>query len=412
MSLFSFLRRSEEEVTMLIDIGSGSITVGLVSFTKAVPEFLYCVRNSFPINERSDRAKLLNSMSTLLDSVLAKTVKQGLKTDKSQKTRKINKVVISFSTPWHLFKSKKVQISENEMFVVNKTLLKKILDKEEDLFRKEYVDADNKNEKLDWTIIEKSIIHTKINGYFLEDSIGKKAKMIDVFVYLSAIERKVKEKILSIVSKHTHINKENILPYTFPLVFFSTIRDNFSPDSDFFLMNITSESTEISLVEDNVMTANYSFPLGRDLIIRLIAKKSKVSSEIAESILRMYLSSKLEPKMSLLVEKVLIDIEAEWSVYIEDAIHSLCHDLVTPKRIFITANQDVASIFINFLKMKKVDSTSNFRKNLEITLVDTGYLANHYKRNSKVEPDEFIVILSDFYKNLEEKNKHHTVNSF
>src|SRR3989344_5972524 len=383
MSFLSFFKK-EEEVSLLIDIGSGTITVALASFSKKVPEFLYCTKGSFPKTDRLLSSKLTTSMGTLLDSTLASVISEGLN------NKKITRVVVSFASPWYIFKSKEVHLAENKPFVVTKSFLEDLSIKEEKLFKKELSSESSTEEKSGWSVIEKSIVHTKINGYILNESLGKKTSSFDAFMYMSAIAKNVEEKVLNKILKHTHLSKNKVLMHTFPLISFLTIRENFAETSDFLLVDVAGEVTDISSSKGDIISQNTSIPLGRNFIIRQIAKYSKTSNEIAESTLQMYLSKKTDEHLSTLIQKILLDIEKEWFIYFQDMLHSLFPKGNYPNKIFLIVDSDVSPIFLEYLKSFK----------METVLVNEEILKDLYTTLPNVKPDQFIIILADFYNNL------------
>ena len=399
MPLFSFLEK--ENVSLLINIGNGGINVSFVSFVKnQIPKFLYSINAPY-VGEKANTSKLSDSMSLLLDSLLKTAIKRGWSNAFwSNKNKKFSHIVISFSSPWLILKSKDIHLSQDIPFIITKKFINDITIKEAGLFKKELLKNNPEDTGGGFEIIEKSIIHTKINGYTINDVIGRKTKSLDVSLYISAISENIKKKISDIVLGHTHTDRENILMHSFPLVLFSTIRDNLEEDSDFVLMNISSEITDIILINNHVIKSVESFPFGKNTIVRRLAKFFKVSLEIAESQLTMYMSKKVDDSTFDSIQNLLEDLEKEWSIYLEDTLLTLSPEMVLPKKIYIVTNNEVSSIFIDFLKLPKTDTTSNFRKHLEIVHMDESILSKFYQNNFKTPVNESLVILATFYNKL------------
>ena len=399
MPLFSFLEK--ENVSLLINIGNGGINVSFVSFVKnQIPKFLYSINAPY-VGEKANTSKLSDSMSLLLDSLLKTAIKRGWSNAFwSNKNKKFSHIVISFSSPWLILKSKDIHLSQDIPFIITRKFINDITIKEAGLFKKELLKNNPEDTGGGFEIIEKSIIHTKINGYTINDVIGRKTKSLDVSLYISAISENIKKKISDIVLGHTHTDRENILMHSFPLVLFSTIRDNLEEDSDFVLMNISSEITDIILINNHVIKSVESFPFGKNTIVRRLAKFFKVSLEIAESQLTMYMSKKVDDSTFDSIQNLLEDLEKEWSIYLEDTLLTLSPEMVLPKKIYIVTNNEVSSIFIDFLKLPKTDTTSNFRKHLEIVHMDESILSKFYQNNFKTPVNESLVILATFYNKL------------
>ena len=401
-SKYSYLLEGQinGRLALLIDIGNGTITSGLVLFGKNnLPRFLYGMNTPFVVKDKVSAAELFSSMKTVLDSVVATTIKQ-VSNNQPLKNRNIENTLISFSSPWFITKTKDVHISEEKPFLVDGSFLGNISKKEEELFKQELSAEVDGNKKNSFSVIEKNIIHTKINGYSVDRSLGQKTKDFNASVFLSAIDKDVVEKVIDIISNHTHISREKILIHTFPLILFSTIRDNFSPEPDFILMDITSEVTDITLVTDDVVTKTGSFPFGRNFILRQIAKTFNCSETVAESMLHIYMDGSVNNQNYLPMQNLVGGLEKEWAIYFEDVLSTLSPDMALPKNIYITADSDVTPIFVDFLKLPKVDATANFRKNLNIININKEVLSRFYESDSKKQEDVFITLLLIFYNKL------------
>ncbi len=399
MAVFS---SENKKVSLLIDIGSGSMTMSLVLFSYGeIPTFLYTLKRNFIIADKPDSFKLFDNMSSTLDEMLGILIKQGF-TNNHWKTNKnnISDVLISFSSPWFLPKTKHVEISDDKSFIISKEFLASIISSEEKIFEEE---IKNDGGGDDFEVIEKSIVHAKVNGYALSETVGQRTKKFDAFLCMSIISLNILDKVFTIILKNVHIEREKILVHTFPLISFSVLRDIFPSNQDFIILDTTSEVSDLTLVKADVITDTASFPSGRNFIIRQIATSFEVSVEIAESTLSLYMNGRLDNNSVVKTEEVLINVEKEWSIYFDRAIAEISKGGDLPKRIYITADKDVASIYTNFLGLSKADSTASLRKNLEIIPVTEELLVNLYKNDSITEPDEFVVILSIFYDKLYKK---------
>lgn len=398
MSELFFLNK-EENISLLININNGSINSALVHFSsKKAPKFLYSTENYF-IGEKTELTKFSNEASFFLEACLRDIINNGWKKI-NLKNKKIERIIVSISSPWFVLKTKNLHLSQNHTFIITRRFINDILKKEEDLFKKElsqhYL---NKNQE-EFNIIEKSAIHTKINGYSVENILSRKTKNFDVSIFISAVTKKIEEKITNIIFKETHIQKENLIMHSFPMILFSTIRDHFSTDSNFLLLNIDSELTDVILIEDHVIKSIISFPFGKNTIIRRLSKSFKISSEIAESKLTMYLSNKIDDTNLDPIYSLLEDLEKEWSVYFENALLKLSPNLIWPKKTFIMVNKNVSEIFVNFLSLQKKDTISSFRKHIDIKLIDETIFSNLYLKTFNKEINTSLLVLAIFYNKL------------
>ncbi len=399
LSLFD----NKEEVSLLIDIGNGSVSGALVLFGNgAKPALLYSARLPLTVNDKSDSAKLISSMTASLGEVLLSIMKKGLLVPYFKtKPKNVSAVLVSFSSPWFASRAKNLHLAQDTPFIITKKFLDSVVAAEEKAFEEdlqngEYENLFDKNIQ----ILENTIIHTKINGYPIEECVGKKTKTLDTSLFMSVASKSIINIISDQIFKNTHIHKNKIYFHTFPLISFSVIRDLFPATSNFLVLDITSETTDMTLVSDNAIAKVLSFPSGRNFIIRQISKSFGVSAEIAESYLHAYNSKKTDDETNLRIDSALSDVEKEWSIYFEDAFAELSKDSVLPPRAYITTDPDVASLYSHFLKLPKLDSTSLFRKSVEVIHISAGILSAVYKDDPHFPPDEFVAMIAAFYNKI------------
>lgn len=403
MSFLDFFTAEKEEATLLLDVGNGTISGSLVSFKKGYsPKFLCNVKISIPVMENVDGGWLSKNLASSLDTVVSNLLEKFAKTDRKGKRVKIVATLVSLSSPWFLLKTKAIHLRPEEDFIITPKFLAELSQKEEKIFEKELIKNNPVFSKSSFEIIERSIIHAKINGYVVNDILGRKTRSLDAFLCISIVDKKVYSILLEVLFRHLHVPAESILMHTFPVIFFTIIRDLYPRITDFFIFDITGEVTDITLVQSNAVTGSVSFPSGRNFILRQIAEAFKVSLEIAESNLRLYVDKKLDEKSIKTIEGILVNIEKEWSIYLENALNQLSPEFLLPSTVYMTSDNDVSPIFEAFLKLDKVDGTASFRKNAKINIITNKTLGKFYEGSTPPQ-DQFISILTIFYNKIFQK---------
>lgn len=405
MPLLSLLGK-KEKVSLLIDIGNGAISAGLILFRDNLkPKHIYSIKMPFLIEENIKNDVLLQSMNTLLDQVLIMISKNGF-TQAYLKNKKayISSVLVSFSSPWFVSRSKNIHLDQDVPFVITKSFIENILETEKNLYEKEL--AKSEYEKVfegEIKIIENIVVHTMVNGYPILNSIGKRTKIFDASIYTSYVSKSVLDIVYNQIFKHTHIHNENLFVSTFPLISFTITRDLFPSADSFLFMDIGAEVTDITFVSNNSIVDIASYQSGRNFIIRQIAKKFKVSTEIAESLLHMYNTKSSDEETTLIIQSVLLDSEKEWSIYFDDACTELSKKSVLPSNIFVMAENDVTQIYNDYLKNTKTDNTTTSKKTLNIVNINNEMLSTVYDNDKRFPQDESIGILVAFFNKITTK---------
>ncbi len=388
--------KPKEEMSLMLDVGNGSITGALVLFKKdKKPEFLYSLEVPFVVPEKPSSTKLIEDMTPLLNTLLETIYAQGFKSkywDKKAKT--VFKVLVAFSSPWFVSKTKHITLAKEKDFVITQSLIDSIIKDEEAIFKKE-IDENN-----DYKVIDSSIVHTRINGYTLETSIGKKTKSLDAYLYMSMVSQNVIKKIEDVVLKHFHIHESDIHIHTFPLISFSVVRDIFSANSDFVLIDVTSEVTDLTLVEGDVIKYSASVPSGKNFLLRQIMKTFSITPELSESTLNLFINEKLNNEDSQKMEEVILNVEKEWSIYLENGLSELSSEFTLPSSVYLTCDNDVSKIYINFLKLSKTDGTAIWRKSIQVNYINQEAMTSFLAPSPVVKWNEFGAILAVFYNKM------------
>lgn len=390
--MMNIFDKKKKGCTLILDIGNKSIIAALVVFNKNnKPEFICSQKELFSIDTELSARKIELQMNKIVDSVVAKIVKEG-----SKRQVKIDTVFVVFSSPWFVAKTKKISLNNQKEFYITKDFLSDITDSEVSKFKEEM----RQSTETVFELIESTFVLGRINGYAVNSPIGKKTKNFDAYIYLSLTHNSLLKKIQSIIHKHTHLNPEEITVSTFPVVSFKVVKDLLTDQSSFVLLDVTGELSEITLVSDDAIVKTVTIPSGKNLIYKQISKELNTSIEIAESTLKLYTAKKLNDDVNLKIEGVLSSVEKEWSVYLENALNEISPNAILPSSLFLTSDDDISNIYKYFLTIQKLDSTALFRKNLNITQIDLDKLSSFYFTKTYVPLDEFVIMDALYFKDL------------
>jgi hypothetical protein len=389
---------SGEELILLIDIGNGSVSSGLALFVPQKPPQLLLVQTKpFTILEKPEPAQLLENLSLLLSSNLQEILtRASAKKIIHRKGKNLSQALISFSAPWFTSKLKEFKIEEKRAFMVSRGFLERIISKEKSIFEQELSQTKTTDSKK-FSVVETSMVTTVVNGQEVSDVLDREANLFEGSVYMSAIEETLQKKILDIIARETHLSLKKVIAHTFPLVSFSVIRNKLAKEGSYLILDITGETTEITLINKNTIAGTASFAFGRHTIIRYIAKSLNLSLEIAASNLNLFMLNKSTDAAITSIGGILVFAENEWNKYLDDALASLSADDALPKKVYITTNSDTAPIFFDFLKLGKTKTNLKWRENLEVVHINEETFASNLVVTPGAMTDEFISMLALFY---------------
>ncbi len=392
------LAHKKESVSLLLDIGNGNVSAGLVVCTPdALPRLIYSTTSPILVGKDRDADLLSTAMISQLNNTLTDIMKTGFMFDYWKgKDKKIDAVTVSVSTPWFVSASKHIHITQPKPFFVTERFISDVVDAEQKSFEQELgITDDHSNNHL--SPLEHAITHTRINGYVLDDSIGKKTSQFDMLVYISETPTTLLQDIYKTIFAHTHIAHDAIYTHSFPFVCYSALQVVMPFMADYLIMDVTGEVTDITWVSNGSITKTSSFPSGRGFVLRHIAQTFSVSPEIAESLLHMYIGGMSDDSVNESMKTVFTEIHREWSVYIDDALTGLSSTMSLPSKVFVTADHDISQLCVDFLKTLQQDTTQSFKKHIDPVYVDDKLFSRHFTYNPHLPANEFLALLAIFH---------------
>src|SRR5579872_2194225 len=414
MSLF---RSSKDHPALILDVGNGSVGAGLIVLSSTEkPRIISSFRERIIFEEKPDVEKLKTIIFQKLDQVLPLVLKNAF-ADPYFKNhpKRLKKILCVLSSPWYMSKGKTVVISQEKKFLITEHFLLDVLSKELAAFENERREDEGTRQAPKRRIIEKDLISMKINGYVLKNPVGQSADHFETSIYMSEAEESFVKKISDIISKHTHVDVNDITFHSFSFVAFSVIGALFPDISEYLHFDIAGEITDIALVKEGMIKSTASYPTGTNLLVRRVADRLSVPPDIARSFFHLFTDKRAEASVEAEIEGALSESEGEWNVYLNDALASLTDGLSSglidredpskslglevslPKRVFVTAYPQTYEIFENFLKIPKADETQEWRKGVLITYLGGDLLTKWLTTNPREIFDVFIALEALFF---------------
>ncbi|MBA3550778.1 hypothetical protein H0W32_01045 [Patescibacteria group bacterium] len=395
--MLSIFGQKEHEVVAIFDIGNGSIGGAFVQFSEhGVPTILYAHREPIAYQQHTTSKQLLKNMIKLLDSVAGNLHKTGLLHIRQRfHVHNIKRCFCVFSSPWYISHTRNMKISEEKPFVVTRKYIDDLIRKEEDDFIKTL--KEGKYEQMfgsDTRLLEKKIIHTKLNGYEVDHPLNKKAKELEITFFSSFVAHEIIMSVEDALLKHFHFKSVDF--HSYALASWSAVRDMYPTTTDFLFIDITGEVTDIMLTQAGILSETITFPLGRSMIIRKIVDELKVSPEVAVSFLSVFAKGSLEEKFMKKMQDLLKSSLDYWIESCLKTINILKESHIISRKVFITADADVAHLFYDVLT-QTLPSEMNIPNNLFEVIVlkpEVMKIVAHVEQG--VERDSFLLLESEF----------------
>lgn len=341
MSFFSFLKRNKESYSLVFNIGSGSLSGGLVSFTEAPGEnVVYYTKENISYQPKISAPRHLELMRQALGKLVAKIQKGISEKITTSITHGVDRVFFIFSSPWSVSQTKIIRVKENRSFKVSQAYLDRLIGEQEKQFQIGIASAGR--------VIEKKIIQVKINGYVINDFKDKLARELEVAVFFTVVPEEILSVIEETVSK-AFVHK-NIWCHSFSLATLSVIGNLFPHKEDFMHAIVSEEITDISFVKDGVMLSSASLPLGRNDFMRELATTLNVTPAIADSQIKMQGLQKNDELAAMKLAVAMDKAGLVWLNKFSATIESFKEKIYVPETLFLIADQDLAPFLKNKLE--------------------------------------------------------------
>jgi cell division ATPase FtsA len=391
----SFLFNSKkEELSIVFDIGSGTVAGAIVKFSKDHPPMvLYTHRESVLFQKNPDAERLTNAMLKALDKVTQIIEKEGLPhlNFTMFRSHKLKHVYIVFSSPWALSQTKVMSVVKETEVEVNRALIDTLIKEEEISFQKSL--KDGKYSSLfdeDVEVIERKIVEIKINGYSTRNPYQMRGHKVEAPVFMSIVERKLITDVEKIIAKY--FNYRKTIKHSFTFLAYSTIRDIFIAENNFLFIDINGELTDVSVIKQGVFMQTISFPIGINYIIRKVSKELNSVPEIAESVVKMYLDKKCDPDLMQKMSEIFKTIRKEWLDLFHKSLTEFADESFIPRTVFILTHSDIGAYFHSILKKDAPKALNIEDDHFKVVMLNVNIFKDFCEFGKKAVQDSFIAV--------------------
>lgn len=397
--VFLFSKSSGVRYGVVVDVGSGSVLASIIESNKikTYPKVIWSRREYIPSRQIDSLNRTAKNIMTALISVLMSLDSEGRKSLREINPKaKISELQFTIAAPWSYTVTKNISYNNEKEFDVDRDILSELLKTAEKKVFEE-LKENEKIHKLGLVLVSRITADVVANGYSIEATGTQKAKTLKL-VELNAITQEViVEEIKEVQNKMFQGTK--LQQYSFMMAFYYTILDLYPEVTEFCLVDVTYEATEIGVVRDGVLQYCTHIPHG---IISLAREISVILSVTIEESYSYFKDTNFDIILEKHSDAQKKDVLAVFTAY-ENKLISLFKEtgdtLSIPKGIFLHSDLNIAS----FLKKKITDSANNATKSSHVVYNVTGdLLTKHYKGDEQTllkskNQDTAMLISAQFF---------------
>lgn len=270
----------------IIDIGSGSVLSAIVKsdMDKEHPEIIWSKREYVLIKDTvSLEQSAKNVMTAFMNCILLLDGEGQRKLQETERGAQIQLLQVSISAPWSYTITKTVSFKDEETFEITKTLINELTEAAQKKTLEKLKESDIAT-SLGLEIITRTTTDIIANDYRSEEPYGqmvKKLSLAHVSVvaqqYLTDAIKETREKILP---------KATLEKYSFMLIYYFVMREMYPTTTEFCLVDVTFEATEIGIVREGILRYSTHMSFGSYALSREISAILKIPKEEAYSFMK------------------------------------------------------------------------------------------------------------------------------
>ncbi len=282
----------------------------------------------------------------------------------------ISRVTISLAAPWFEGKTLISHFEQAKEFKVTQSILDNAFDTEVKSISG--VDKDN------IALLETNILSASLNGYNIQDPVGKMATSLSLSGYVSYAKVSLRNMIYDVIESHFHDIHQTIIK-TEPTILLSAAlheADVMNIKTDFAIIRVNEIITHIQVIRNNHIQELGTVPVGLNTILKDISEKCLVTYEVALNLLNLYFERKLENKAAEKIVLILDTVLDTWRKGIREFSSSAMTSGSFPLHVFLSSPSIISHLLKEYLMKDNYLDLTMSEKSLSIHILDRSTLNN------------------------------------
>lgn len=357
---FSF--GSKSNTVAIFDIGSGSVGVCLAKIAtdkdvESKPTILFSKRVYMKVEDELNFPLFLDSMLKTVAQASALLAGSGLPVPQS--------VHCFLHTPWYVSHSRTIHTEKNVPFTVTNSFIQQTIQTEIELFQK--TEFANYRPYHDMNIVEQYATSARINGYPIENPIGKKGTSFDVSIFISLTPQKIITDIKLAIEKGISLSDRNIHFHSNICATYGLIRDMFIDLPNYLLIDVGGEITDLAVIKDSVLMHAASFPSGQNTLIRSLMQAYSYNHVESFALLRSVLTGHADADTTTKVEAIVDPVRREWLKDFQNLLVLLSNNVSLPHNVFLVSESDLTLWYTDCVKREEFSQYMLTEKKFSVT---------------------------------------------
>lgn len=337
---WSFLKKQGDFAitgsVLVLDIRSSSVAGAIVEFSKNKPPLISQThREHYYFESAVEPEEFFKRSETALKKVLDVLI------HKHNHQTPVASVEIFFGAPWYQASIANVKIEQTKPTECTDEFIDAIIKKDTSY----NAEADVR--------VEKELIATLLNGYKVEQPIGKQATHFDFSFFTSVIAKEAHADFITIVRKY--VRTQFVHTHTHPYAMLRVLDNALHAPRHYAIMDISGEMIELSIIKDDHFKKIISIPYGSHHFVRAYARLLSIDMPTALMKLNNAVHDAADEKVRTTQQSFLKDIHADMTAAVQKVFNAHSIELL-PNVIFVAGDEEVRDLALYLLNEVEIYS--------------------------------------------------------
>jgi hypothetical protein len=401
MSIMKLFRNQsgKQRVGATIEIGSGSIAVAVIVSDPHVPhpEIVWAKREFAVLSAEYDFARSIKSMlTTLMNTMMALDSEGRSALQAAYGNAGIDTLQVSISAPWAYTISKIVEYESEAPFVITDSLIATLVEKANEETLAVLRESEKENNS-GLTIMTRATTDITGNGYHTLTPVGQTASTITL-TQVSAVAQNLMTAAVDDL-RGRMFPRAALERYSTMLLFHSTIRGMYPEMTEYCLVDLTYEATELAIIRDGVLQYTTHTHVGINTLVRNLALRLDTPEADAASVLKRAYDADTLDTLSAKERTTVEALLGEYQAALEELFHETGDSLSIPKVLFLHSSYQHERFFDDYISAaaKAATSSSHTVHTLSHELMLTRYTGNSKVDLIKRNIDTGVLMAAQFF---------------
>ncbi|MEX2029187.1 MAG: cell division protein FtsA [Candidatus Paceibacterota bacterium] len=383
MGIFSQHKdQKQSKLALIFDIGSSSVGGMLCEMQQSgIPRIVFAIREPIILEKDINVDRFFSQTIQSLEIIVELIYRSGMGAPEM--------IFCVLSSPWHISQTRVIKLNKNAPFLVTTKLVDNLIKKEVSLFEAEYF-AEYMQAGNAIRTIELKNIKMKLSGYETLNPLNQKTSELEITIFLSISPEQILGAMEDTIRQHFHANE--IKFSSFVIASFAVMRDMYTNQNNFLLIDIGGEVTNISMTKQNILYESISFPWGLNFIIRGVASALNCSLAEAKTYVALFQAGHAADSVVKKLEPVINKLRTKWLTKFQESLANLSRDISVPAVIFLTTEQVLADFFRQTIETEQFNQYTLTESKFKVTFLSADVFHGMVEGDSHIVRDPGLVI--------------------